>query len=201
MEPHPWITHILPPLLYPLGWKQVTGLAYVHEEDPTQRHEHEEVAPGATLEMTPYINISSLSSYCTWLIFLAFPCSSSRKKELTQLIPLYLATSYIPALGWAGHLSGSTSLVRGEITRWAWLGCAMTGWVPCTQSQKGPRSATRGCGQVMPWTCERHRKFYSQSLGEAKEFSFFFFFCSQPLSERRGELEGRNSLKIDPVTF
>lgn len=173
MEPHPWITHILPPLLYPLGWKQVTGLAYVHEEDPTQRHEHEEVAPGATLEMTPYINISSLSSYCTWLIFLAFPCSSSRKKELTQLIPLYLATSYIPALGWAGHLSGSTSLVRGEITRWAWLGCAMTGSLvhKVKRGHAQQRGAVgrscpghvKGIGNSTPRAWERQRSFLSSS--------------------------------------
>lgn len=91
-----------------------------------QSHEHEEVAHGTTRKSVLHTNISSLSSYGIWLIFLVFLCSSSRKRR-SQLIPWHLATSYIPASGGVGHLSGSICLVQGWGHMTAWLGRAMTG--------------------------------------------------------------------------
>lgn len=142
---------------------------------------------------------------CTWLIFLMFLCSGSRKKELTRPIPLHLATSYILALGRVGHLSGTTSLVRDEITRWARLGCAITGSLVHKvkrghAQQRGSvgRSCpghVKGIGNSTPRAWKRQRSFLYPS------FAHSLYLRSREKRRVRGKelFENRSSYILDKL--
>lgn len=183
--------------------KQVTDPAHanergLHKGGRSARRQH----PGATLQLVPHDSLQP-----KLILYLAYYLGISVFKFREQRNN-WPGCSF--ASGYLTHsslrLGGPPQGQSGPLTRgwgypwWAWLGQAMT--ESLVQKVKWAMPSNVG-----PWgghircTCKRHMKFYSSRLIEAKRFSLFSFAHSLYLRSREKELEERDPLKLDLVTF